>query len=246
MKNYKMVIIYAFLIITFVAVCACTGSQSSSTSAIVSGANQGKTNSQNANSNQATYIPTPTESQTDRNIRIANQIVADYHKSHTYTMNDYFVCADMASDVWDMLKTQGINAKIQVGRVDYPITKITDANHAWVLAEVAPDQWLALETTGGFSVNYKDKPLYYQGWPFYNPKQLKNYIQYARQLDEASKKYSAAVNDYNNYLEQYNKAGVISRLSMKSVLEDKKLIVQSRLSDYNQIVAQINSLTANL
>jgi hypothetical protein len=246
MKSYELVIIYAFVIISLVAVCACTGSQSTSTSAIVNGANQGKTGAQNAISNQATYIPTPTESQTDRNIRIANQIVADYHKSHTYTMNDYFVCADMASDVWDMLKTQGINAKIQVGRIDYPVTKITEANHAWVLAEVAPDQWLALETTGGFSVSYKDKPLYYQGWPFYNPKQLKNYIQYARQLDETSKKYSAAVNDYNNYLEQYNQAGVISRLSMKSVLEDKKLIVQSRLSDYNQVVAQINSLTANL
>src|SRR5208337_4944295 len=94
----------------------------------------------------------PTESQTDRNIRIANVIVANYHETHTYSLTDLYVCGDMASDVWDMLKTQGINAKLNVGRVDQDISDIKDANHVWVLAEVAPNSYLALEATGGYSV----------------------------------------------------------------------------------------------
>jgi flagellar basal body-associated protein FliL len=74
-------------------------------------------NAQSSNPPQAPsanfFVPT-TESQTGRNVRIANEIVANYHKTHTYSLNDFYICADMASDVWDMLKTQGINAKIQI------------------------------------------------------------------------------------------------------------------------------------
>ncbi len=161
-------------------------------------------------------------------------------------MNDYYVCIDMANDVWDMLKTQGINAKIMIGRVDYAPTKITDSNHAWVLAEVAPDQWLALEATGGYSVSKSDNPLYYQGYPFFDPKQTKTYVQLNQQLSDAQQKYNTAVTDYNQYLAQYNQAGIFSKISMKSILDNKELIVQQRLNDYNQVINQINSLTAFL
>ena len=239
MKNYNIVMMGVFLIICLVAVSACTDKSSS----IVSGANQGKPNAQNTIS---TYVATPTESQTDRNIRIANEIVANYHKTHTYTLNDLYVCGDMASDIWDMLKTQGINAKINIGNIDKDITKIGDANHAWVLAEVAPNSYLALEATGGYSVKNTDNPRYYVGWSFYNPKQLKNYLQLNTQRNDAVNKYNSALNDYNNYVDQYNKAGIISRISMKSILDDKQLILNQRIADLNQINQQITSLLSNL
>jgi len=239
MKNYNIVMIGVFLIICLVAVSACTDKSSS----IVSGANQGKLNAQNTIS---TYVATPTESQIDRNIRIANEIVANYHKTHIYTLNDLYVCGDMASDIWDMLKTQGINAKINIGNIDKDITKIGDANHAWVLAEVAPNSYLALEATGGYSVKNTDNPRYYVGWSFYNPKQLKNYLQLNTQRNDAVNKYNSALNDYNNYVDQYNKAGIISRVSMKSILDDKQLILNQRTADLNQINQQITSLLSNL
>jgi hypothetical protein len=113
------------------------------------------------------------ESQIDRNTRIANEIVSDYHKTHIYTLNDMYVCVDMASDIWDMLKAQGINAKINVGNVDKDITDIRDADHAWVLAEISPGSYLALEATGGYSVQKTDNPRYYYGWSYDNPKELK-------------------------------------------------------------------------
>jgi hypothetical protein len=186
------------------------------------------------------------ESQTDRNVRIANEIVSNYHKSHTYSSNDLYVCGDMASDVWDMLKAQGINAKLNVGRVDYSVSKISDTNHVWVLAEVAPNQYLALEATGGYSVTNNNNPLYYQGWSFYNPKQLKNYLQLEKQYNDAIFKYNSARDDYNNFVAQYNNANFFTQLIWKGQLDDKKLILNQRIQDLNDINQQISALLSSL
>jgi hypothetical protein len=217
-------------------------------SAIVSGANQGTLIPTPTKFVLTTtkFVPTPTESQTDRNIRIANEIVANYHKTHTYTLNDFYVCGDMASDVWDMLKTQGINAKITVGNVDKDITSFHDVNHAWVLAEVAPDEYLALEATGGYSVQITTNPRYYYGWSFYNPKQLKNYQQLLIQYNDAGLKYNSALNDYNAIVEQYNSAGLLTRVRLKSQVEDKALILQQRNQDLDQTLQQITALLSSL
>jgi hypothetical protein len=145
-----------------------------------------------------------------------------------------------------MLKAQGINAKINVGNVDKDITKIGDANHAWVLAEVAPNQYLALEATGGFSVKQTENPRYYYGWTFYNPKQLKNYFQLSKQYNDAVFKYNSALSDYNEIVSEYNKAGVVTRLSLKSQVDDKALLLQQRTQDLNQITQQISALLSSL
>jgi hypothetical protein len=131
-------------------------------------------------SGQTSIVDFTIESPADTNIRILKQLVEDYHKTHTYSLSDMFVCGDMATDVWNMVKTQGINAVIYVGNVDKDITTIQEANHVWVMAETSPNEWLALETTGGFiacnnqqicSVN---NPRYYNGWKFNNPLELKD------------------------------------------------------------------------
>ena len=57
------------------------------------------------------------------------KILSDYHKTHSYigteagAAQDIFVCGDMACDVWDMVRTQGIEAKIVAGNVeqDHPL-----------------------------------------------------------------------------------------------------------------------------
>jgi hypothetical protein len=124
-----------------------------------------------------------TESPRDSNIKATKQIVEDYHETHTYIGKDVYVCGDMSSDVWNMLETKNINAVIVVGNVEKDITSIKDANHVWVIAEVSPDEWIALETTGGYlvcadsnlcSVN---NPRYYKGWNFENPKELKDALE---------------------------------------------------------------------
>lgn len=106
-------------------------------------------------------------------IAVLAQIVSDYHKSHTYSMADRFVCGDMACDVWNMVKTKGIEAKIEVGNVERDITSLREADHAWVMAETAPGKWLALEATAGHVVYPNDNPRYYWGWSFDSPRQFK-------------------------------------------------------------------------
>jgi hypothetical protein len=106
-------------------------------------------------------------------IAILSQIVSDYCRSHTYSPQDSFVCGDMACDVWNMVKTKGIPAKIQVGNVQSDINSLSAANHAWVLAEVSPGKWIALEATAGRLVFTDENPRYYRGWSFDNPRQLK-------------------------------------------------------------------------
>jgi hypothetical protein len=88
----------------------------------------------------------------------------------------------MSQDVWDMVETKGINATIRVGNVMEKVSTINGADHAWVMAEVAPDQWVALETTRGLLVcpdpNYcaVNNPLYFYGWDFANPKELQDFL----------------------------------------------------------------------
>ncbi|MCX5809306.1 MAG: EB domain-containing protein [Proteobacteria bacterium] len=121
-----------------------------------------------------------TENQEERNTRIVKNIVEEYHKMHTYSMTDLFVCVDMAIDVWNMAKTKGINAILVVGNTGKDVTDIQEANHAWVIAEVSLNKRIALETTGGFivcpdlNVCRVDNPRYFHGWEFRNPKELKD------------------------------------------------------------------------
>jgi hypothetical protein len=122
-----------------------------------------------------------TENQQNQNIRIVKKIVDEYHKTHTYSETDLFVCSDMAIDVWNMVKTKGINSIIVVGNVHRDVIKYQEANHAWVSAEIFPGKFVALETTGGFlacpdsTVCSSDNQRYFYGWKFNNPRELKDY-----------------------------------------------------------------------
>ena len=107
----------------------------------------------------------------------AENIVKRYHETHIYSKHDFFVCSDMAIDVWNMLKAQEIDALIQIGNVKTPAKDITDVDHAWVLAEVTLGHYLALETTSGYVVYKDDNELYYKGWAFDNPKEYKRFVE---------------------------------------------------------------------
>ncbi|MFC1990544.1 hypothetical protein ACFLU9_00125 [Chloroflexota bacterium] len=113
----------------------------------------------------------------------AENIVRYYHETHTYSIQDFYVCSDMAADVWNMLKAQGIGALIQIGNVKTGVSKITDCDHAWVLAEVSSGDYLALETTGGSVIQKGENALYYKGWSFNNPKDLKRYQELRREYN---------------------------------------------------------------
>jgi len=138
----------------------------------------------------------------------AENIVKRYYETHLYSKYDFFVCSDMALDVWNMLKAHGINAVIQIGNVETPTDNITEADHAWVLAETTPGKYLALETTGGYAVWENDN--YYRGWSFDNPKEYKRYVELKYEFNVRTDiamgfvdRTNIAVDKYQNELSRY-------------------------------------------
>lgn len=113
----------------------------------------------------------------------AARIVKNYHDTHVYSAYDLFVCGDMASEVWNMLKAQNIGAVIVVGKVEVAITDILQSDHAWVVATVGAGDYLALETTGGYAVKKSEHPLYYRGWAFKSPADLKSHNDWVKEYN---------------------------------------------------------------
>ena len=142
----------------------------------------------------------------------AENIVKRYHETHAYSKIDFYVCSDMSLDVWNMLKAQEINAVIQAGNVQREVAEITDSDHAWVLAEIAPGEYLALETTAGYVVPKAENALYYKGWSFASPKDFKDFSflwkeynirveiinHLAARINATAEEYNAAVDDWND------------------------------------------------
>ena len=160
-------------------------------------------------------------------------IVKWYHETHIYSKYDFFVCSDMALDVWNMLKAQGINALIQIGNVETGAENITEADHAWVLAESSPGQYLALETTAGSLVWRENNPLYYQGWSFDNPREYKRFVelkyeynirvkiieQLAQAFEAARKAGLEATNEYTELTNEVSGMSVLDPLLSSKIAE---------------------------
>ena len=136
----------------------------------------------------------------------AANIVRYYHDTHEYSTTDLFICSDMASEVWNMLKTVDISAVIAVGDISLQVTDIVACTHAWVLAEVEPGQYLALETTGGYAVSMTENPLYYRGWTFSSPATLKSYNEKIREYNTLVVVRNRIATEINDTIALYNAA----------------------------------------
>ena len=170
----------------------------------------------------------------------AEKIVKYYHETHVYSIYDLFVCSDMAIEIWNMLKAQGINSVIAVGNIDTPITDIILCNHAWVLAEVSPGEYLALETTGGFAAPRSQNALYYSGWFFASPKELKSYNQLIREYNVRVDIRNQTAAEINEAIEEHNRA-------TNQQTADKLMAVYERLKELlEDQEAQMNNLNIEI
>jgi hypothetical protein len=189
-----------------------------------------------------------------KNIKIVSQIVSDYHKTHTYVGKDIFVCGDMASDVWDMIEAKGIKAVIMGGNVDEDISSLQHANHAWVMAEVSPKKWLALETTGGFVVYPEENRRYYYGHSFSNPRELKTYEELLHQFQTAEQKWQEAMRNSEQFVSQNHldvnqiaKGQIPQNVGIEVLDEwnEHNAIVSQRIADMVELAKKINALPLN-
>ena len=177
----------------------------------------------------------------------AEKIVKYYHETHIYSTYDLFICSDMSAEVWNMLKAAGIRSVVAVGNTKTPITDILLCNHAWVLAEVAPGQNLALETTGGFVVPEGQNALYYRGWTFDSPADLKSH-------NDMIREYNVRVGIRNEINDAVNEAAELHNNSTSQAEADKYQAVYDKLVELrgeqeaalNALLAQINGLSMPL
>lgn len=139
---------------------------------------------------------------------ILAQIVMLYHTNHVYIGEDtgysqnIFVCGDMACDVWDMVTRQGIRAAIAVGNTS-GWTERVPPDHAWVMAEIEPETWLALEATGGYVVSPSVNPNYYHpSFFFRTPKHYHAAISLIQQYVAIMKKDVEARHEYDAMVTQ--------------------------------------------
>lgn len=170
----------------------------------------------------------------------AENIVRYYHDTHEYSTTDLFICSDMASEVWNMLKTVGISAVIAVGDISVQVTDLVSCTHAWVLAEVESGQYLALETTAGYSVSMSRNPLYYRGWTFSSPAALKSY-------NEKIREYNTLVVVRNRIATQINETITLHNNAVNQTEADKYQAVYDALQVLkNEYEAQLTTLKSEL
>ena len=174
----------------------------------------------------------------------AQNIVKRYHDTHVYSKYDFYVCSDMAMDVWNMLKAQQIEAVIQVGSIEKSVSTITEVDHAWVLAKISPDGYLALEATGGYAVPEQENGLYYKGWSFGSPREYKRYIEIRQeynirvgiieQLNEKAKttykEYEKEYAYYTELVDEFNTKYVGGAVSSASKAHKEKIDTQLALA----------------
>jgi cell division protein FtsB len=175
----------------------------------------------------------------------AAKIVKYYRETHVYSSYDLFICSDMAAEVWNMLKAVGISSIIVVGNIDTTISDILQSNHAWVLAEVTPGQYLALETTGGYAVSESENPLYYRGWAFDSPAELKSYNDYVKEYNTRVGFRNLLNTEVNEAISLYNDSSTQAEADKWLALYDKLIELKNDQEVIlDSLMAQINSLAA--
>lgn len=172
-----------------------------------------------------TITPSLAESLEERNVQISEEIVKQYHETHAKNGSEMLECGDMACDVWEVLEDEGIHAKIMIGRLDREVANLSEADHAWVVAEVSPNTWLALDPTEGQSAT---NPLYYSGWHFATPTDFRRYEQLLTQFNDQSSKYGTERLKYQRMVEEYNSAGILVKIEMNDEVQTQKAIVEQQ------------------
>lgn len=174
------------------------------------------------------------------------KLVKAYYESHYYQKGVYD-CNNMASDLWDMLKDLGINSVIVIGDIETGVSDILSTTHAWVLADVENGEKLALDATAGRAIIKDENALYYQGWTFNDPAELKR-------NDDLRTEYNTRVENRNTLAAEVNSAMTLYNNSSTQAEADKYLTLYNKLKELKdaqeailtQLKAQIDELATKL
>ncbi len=182
----------------------------------------------------------------DTVLETVTNVVEYYHATHAYSVADLFVCSDMASEVWNMLKAQGIKSRIVVGNIDTRIDDILLSDHAWVLAEIDPGEYLALETTGGYVVYEEENSLYYRGWYFNSPADMKSYNALVREYNVRVEIVNQLIVEDQQVVDEHNQSTDPAEVAkLKAVHDMLEELILSQEADLYAIEEAIDNLATS-
>jgi len=114
---------------------------------------------------------------------------------------------------------------------------IDNLTHAWVLAEVSPGNWLAIECTGGYVVKSETDRKYYSGLTFTNPKNYRSFLELYSNWKKQIKDYEDERLCYNKLQDTYNNANYSDQEAMKKSVE----IEEDRLREKEETFLKTDS-----
>lgn len=119
---------------------------------------------------------------------------------------------------------------------------IDNLTHAWVMAEVSQDSWLAIECTGGYVVYSEEDENYYNCLTFNNPKDYRIFLELYRDWKKETTEYERERLYYNKLVDIFNNASYSDQVVMKSNLE----IAKKRLKEKEEAFLKTNSKIVDL
>jgi len=119
---------------------------------------------------------------------------------------------------------------------------IDNLTHAWVLAEVSPGYWLAVECTGGYIVYSEEDGNYYHGLTFSNPKNYRNFLELYSNWKRLMKDYENERAYYNKLIGKYNGASNSEQTTMKINLEAEEERLREKENDVLKTDSEIQAL----
>ncbi len=125
-------------------------------------------------------------------VAMLEELARNYNETHTLSPSDRFACIDASCDLWNQIRTKGIRTGLMAGNLDKDsrqedwIKYVREINHAWVMAEIAPNRWIAIESTNGTVVLPESSKYasYLRGEYFVNSRELRGFDELRRNLSK--------------------------------------------------------------
>jgi hypothetical protein len=178
-------------------------------------------------------------------MQVVELIAAVFHKTHTYTLQGDFVCLDMAIDVWNQLRTHGIEAKIMCGNINEDVTAwnyrqlARESNHAWVVVKLSPTEKVAIETTAGtvIKAGMNNASAYFKGIEFDNAAEIKRFDILRKLANGNCRNASELIKDWNeNVANKQLRAEEI--IAKQSRIEQRKQDCENTLNKLEEFKSQ--------
>lgn len=169
---------------------------------------------------------------------ICRAVVTNFVATHKYAPGS-FVCVEFAAGVWWELMRKGVNARVRIGSTD--IASINSPNHAWVMAEMSPGIWIAIEPQKGI-VYPEQGSLYYRGFDFAGDAEVRQHNRCLADLREARRIYNEEVEKRDEYQARYNNGDIGTKTAVLPALRMQQQYVGLRLQDVKREEARLSAL----